>query len=86
MKITIWDENGPRLQANTANLKKAAKELQIQVDILCQSEPPLLARMGLTGTTPVVEIDKHYWRLTIGEEISIEQFFTLLQKINSHAR
>ncbi len=81
MKITLWDEDAPRLQTCTANLKKAAKDLHIKIDLLCQSEPPLLSRMGLTGTTPVVEINNNYWRWQAGKEISAEQFLTLLNKI-----
>ncbi len=84
IKITLWDENAPRLQNIQANLSRALQALSMKAEIECQSEPPLLNRMGLAGTTPVVEIDEHCWRYKIGAEITTEQFIELLTKKISH--
>ncbi len=81
LEIVIWDENAERIQNCHANLSQALKSLSMNARIICQSEPPLLSRMGLTGRCPTVEVNGNYWRRNIGEVVSVEHFLSLLKQI-----
>lgn len=83
-EIIIWDESAPRLNAMEPNLRVALHRLGIKAHIQTNCEPPLLARHNLTGTTPAVQINGgDFWRHTVGEVITVEQFMALLHKLRN---
>lgn len=82
LNITLWDENASRLQTCHANLTEALKMKALKAKITCQSEPPLLSRMGLLGTGPTVEIGSQYWRCIVGKTITVDNFIALLSIID----
>ena len=80
--ITIWDDSAQRLHAMEASLVIALRRLGIKAQLLTNSEPPLLARVGLTGKTPAIQVnDGDFWRHTAGEAISESQFVSLLSRL-----
>jgi hypothetical protein len=80
--INLWDESAQRLHAMEANLAVALRRLGITAQIQINSEPPLLARAGLSGKTPAIQVnDGDFWRHTIGEAISEHQFMSLLGRL-----
>ncbi len=83
-EIILWDDNCTRLQAGHASLSAALKKLGIEATITCQSEPPLLSRMGLFGLGLTVEIDGNYWRCSKKDEVepSCQNFIDLLSHLS----
>jgi hypothetical protein len=79
--ITIWDESSERIQKMQISLAQALKILRIKARIQWNSEPPLLSRMQLFGTTPVIEINGELWRHTIGKAVSEKEFIDLFEHI-----
>jgi hypothetical protein len=80
--ITLWDENAQRLHTMEANLAVVLRRLGITAQIRLNSEPPLLARTGLNGKTPAVQVDDgDFWRHTVGEAIGEQQFMSLLSRL-----
>lgn len=80
LKIVIWDEDGPRSNAISVNLHKALKHLNMKAHVACQSEPPLISRMLLTGRTPLLEIQQQYWSCGEDTIFSCEQLINLLKR------
>lgn len=78
LRIIIWDLNAERISVIDRNLCLALQNRGIRGEIICMSEPPLLARMGLSHKVPVLEIGGMHWSHTPGEEISIEACEKLL--------
>ena len=78
MDIVIWDIDAARINDIDRNLRQAMKELGLRGQVTSMSEPPLVARMGLLGKTPVLEINSLYWSLPQGEEITLGQCRILL--------
>lgn len=81
LRIVIWDDEPERLRAAEAELKHALRELCLEGEIASQCEPPLLARMGLTGRTPVLEIDGQYWHLGPGRTPDRRSCCNLLRQL-----
>ncbi len=53
----------------------------MDIEIVLNSEPPLIHRMGLITKTPLLEIGEHYWEL--GKKpttISVNEFKSLLRR------
>ena len=79
--IVIWDSEADRLHAIERNLRVAMRNLGLFGGLSCQSEPPLLGRMGLTGRVPVLEIDGLYWSRGHGRVFSPHECEELLARI-----
>ena len=79
--IAIWDSEAERLHAIERNLRLAMRNLGLSGGISCQSEPPLLGRMGLPGRVPGLEIDGLYWSRGQGREFSPQECEELLARI-----
>ena len=67
--IVIWDSEADRLHAIERNLRVAMRNLGLFGGISCQSEPPLLGRMGL------------YWSRGHGRVFSPHECEELLARI-----
>lgn len=84
-KITLWDDDAKRLIVLEKNLRVALRALSLEAAIQLNSEPPLLARHGLNGKTPAVQIaDGPFWTHRVGQSISAEEFTTLLTALRQH--
>lgn len=79
--IAIWDSEAERLHAIERNLRLGHAQSGSERRLSCQSEPPLLGRMGLTGRVPVLEIDGLYWSRGQGREFSPQECEELLARI-----
>lgn len=78
-KINLWDENSQRLMALEKNLRVLMSAMRIQAEVQLNNEPPLLARNGINGKTPAVQInDGDFWTHTSGEPVSVENLEKLL--------
>lgn len=77
-KIVIWDTNARRASEISRNFGLAMQRTGIRHDLEIMSEPPLVARMGLSGRLPVLEVDGMLWNWKIGEGISEEAAVKLL--------
>lgn len=78
-KINLWDENSQRLMALEKNLRVLMSAMRIQAEVQLNNEPPLLARNGINGKTPAVQInDGDFWTHTPGEPVSVENLEKLL--------
>ncbi len=83
-EIIIWDENAGRINAMEPNLRVAMSRCNIKASVQLNSEPPLLSRNNLIGSTPAIQIDGgEFWRHTIGVAVTIEQFEQLFAKLRS---
>lgn len=83
-EITLWDDNAGRINSMEPNLRVALQRLGLKARIQTNCEPPLLARHNLTGTTPAVQINGgDYWRHTVGQAVSADQFEALLRRLQS---
>lgn len=81
LKITIWDDDADRITLAERHIRAACKKLDLAVQIDSQSEPPLLARMNLTGKTPLFESNGLYWKLQTGLVPSVESCVRLLRHL-----
>ncbi|SHN59762.1 hypothetical protein [Desulfovibrio litoralis] len=79
--IIVWDESADRINEMQISLPQALKVMGIKARIQWNSEPPLLSRMQLFGTTPAIEIDGEFWRHTIGKAVSEKEFIELLEHV-----
>jgi hypothetical protein len=80
IEIKIWDYEPSRLIEIDRNLRMALQQIKADAIILWISEPPLMAREGIIGKEPVLEIDGQYWSLHPGQSITKEQCVQLLLK------
>ena len=82
LHITLWDNDIERIHKLDTALHQALRNrgLKARVDIM--SEPPLLARMGLLNTLPVLEINGLYWRYNAQTGITVEALEALLKRIS----
>lgn len=81
-RIIIWDDNAQRLNAMEPNLRVALTQTGVKASIQTNCEPPLLSRHNLTGNTPAIQVnDGDFWRHTIGETVTVDQFVALLRKL-----
>ena len=80
-KITIWDDDAERIAQADRHIRAACRELGLSAVIDSQSEPPLLARMNLTGKTPAFEINGLYWKIRTGAVPSVESCIRLLRRL-----
>lgn len=80
LEVVIWDLDAKRIHEIDCNLHNAAGSLGMKAKISSMSEPPLVARMGLSGRVPVLEIKGDYWSLPDGVEISEKNCTTLLRR------
>lgn len=85
-QIILWDDNADRVHRMEPALHTALQKMQIPASIQINCEPPLLSRHQLIGKTPAVQINGgDFWRHTIGEAITEEQFLVLLNKLKRHS-
>ena len=78
-EIIIWDDDAGRIHVMEPNLRVALRKRGLDAHIQTNCEPPLLARHGLTGSTPAIQINGgDFWRHTVGQAISADQFESLL--------
>lgn len=78
-KITLWDENSQRLMALESNLRLVMSAMRIRAEVQLNSEPPLLARNGINGKTPAVQVnDGDFWTHIPGKPVSVESLEALL--------
>ncbi|WP_168732502.1 hypothetical protein [Desulfovibrio desulfuricans] len=80
-KVVIWDSDTDRISASCNNIHLAMQFLHIKLQIEIMSEPPLIARMGLTGRLPTLEINGNFWAWKEGEAITREAAIMLLQRV-----
>lgn len=81
-EIIIWDDSAQRLNAMEPNLRVAMNKLGVKAHIQTNCEPPLLSRHNLTGNTPAIQINGgDFWRHTVGEPVTVEQFMALLHRL-----
>lgn len=80
-KIVIWDSDTNRISTSCNNLILAMQFLHIKCQIEIMSEPPLIARMGLTGRLPTLEIDGDFWTWKEGKAITKEAATVLLKRL-----
>lgn len=84
-KITIWDENSLRLMESEKNLRIVMTAMSIKAKIQLNNEPPLIARNGINGKTPAIQInDGDFWTHTIGEPIHIENLEKLFSRLREN--
>jgi len=81
LKIIIWDNDQQRIAEIDSNLQAALNELKLKAVILCNSEPPSLARENLLSRLPVLEIAGRYWSMHPGVAFSKADCICLLSKI-----
>ena len=75
IEIIIWDDDAGRIHIMEPNLRVALRKRGLDA---------LLARHGLTGNTPAIQVNGgDFWRHTAGEAISADQFEALLGKLQS---
>ena len=83
-KIGLWDDNAQRLTALERNLRVVMKAMNIKAEVQMNNEPPLLARHGINGKTPAVQVnDGDFWTHVPDELISVEnleKLFTALRR------
>ena len=70
IEITIWDHDIERIADIDRNLHRALRKIGRRCQILCMSEPPMLARKGVLHSAPVLEIDGNLWSLKPGDNIT----------------
>ena len=81
-KISIWDEDARRLMESEKTLRQVMSALRIQAEIQLNSEPPLLARHGLSGKTPAVQIgDGDFWTYTGDKSMDAASLRLLLESL-----
>lgn len=68
MKITIWDLDAKRIARIEKRLYEAMRECGAKGMVAIQSEPPLLSRMNLTNSIPVLEVEGLFWMQEPGKE------------------
>ena len=84
IEIIIWDDDAGRIHIMEPNLRVALRKRGLDARIQTNCEPPMLARHGLTGNTPAIQVNGgDFWRHTAGEAISADQFEALLGKLQS---
>ena len=79
LEITVWEADVAVLHPLLVNLKEALRNLNMKASIQINSEPPHLARHGILGKTPVIEINASMWSLRQNHIITVEQFINLLR-------
>lgn len=84
-KIVIWDTNAGRASEISRNLGLAMRTTGLRYDLEIMSEPPLVARTGLNGRLPVLEVDGMLWTWKVGEGIPEEAAVTLLRRLEESA-
>lgn len=57
----IWDEDAERATKLQDLLIKALDACNVSNQIFINSEPPMLARHGMTGYTPAVQYNEKTW-------------------------
>jgi len=78
-KVTLWDENALRLMEAETNLRIVMHELGIVADVQLNSEPPLLARHGVNGKTPALQVDDgDIWTYSAKQSVDVEGLRSLL--------
>lgn len=80
LQIIVWDNDSRRIAEIEKNLQAALKELRLKALILCNSEPPSIARENLLHRLPVLEIAGRHWSLRPGRPFSKEDCVSLLSK------
>lgn len=78
LNIIIWDTDPGRIARIDRNLHLAFKRLGINGIVMCNSEPPSLARANLFDKVPVLEIAGKHWRCR-GNEPDVDACINLLK-------
>lgn len=81
MEVTIWDDNAARIQRMEGVVHKAARALKLKLLVNSNCEPPLLARNGLYGKTPALQVGDHFWSKTPPRELTQHEVEGLLRKL-----
>ena len=77
--IIIWDDCPPRIHELESRLRMALSALGLDAEIRVNNERPLLSRNRMLGATPAFQLDDGgFWRLRIGESVSVDEFKALL--------
>ncbi len=80
-KIVIWDTDAGRAMEISRSLGLAMRTTGFRHDLEIMSEPPLVARAGLNGRLPVLEVDGMLWTWKVGEGIPEEAAVALLRRL-----
>lgn len=72
LSICIWDLDNERLENIDRKVRKSLSKLGVSACLTSNSEPPLVARMNLTGRVPALEINDTFWSQVPGSEFSQE--------------
>ena len=84
-KLKLWDADADRIQATTRNLAEAMRSTGIALEVEVMAEAPLIARTGLSGRLPALEIDGDYWIWRVGEVIPVAAIEALLRRLRPSA-
>ena len=81
MEIQILDNDARRIAEIDRNINLALRELKINALVTSNSEPPSLAREGLIGKVPVLQIADKYWSIPEKRAFTKQECITLLTRI-----
>ena len=81
LRVTIWDSSPARIAAIERNLLAAAAQESLALRLAVMSEIPLLARHGLEGAVPALEIAGKFWRLRPFDIFTEAECRTLLRAL-----
>lgn len=81
MEITIWDDNAACIHRMEDVVHRAARALHLNILVSSNCEPPLLARNGLYGKTPALQIGDNFWSKTPPREMTKEEVEDLLRRL-----
>lgn len=81
MEIQILDNDARRIAEIDRNINLALRELKINALVTSNSEPPSLAREGLIGKVPVLQIAGKYWSISEKRAFTKQECITLLTRL-----
>lgn len=81
MNIRILDIDARRIAEIDRSINLALREMRIDALVTSNSEPPSLAREGLIGKVPVLEIAGKYWSIPGKRAFTKEECIQLLTKL-----
>ena len=81
MDIRILDNDARRIAEIDRNINLALRELKIEALVTSNSEPPSLAREGLIGKVPVLQIAGKYWSISEKRAFTKQECLALLTRL-----
>lgn len=78
--ISIWDEDAKRGKAIEEMLRHTMHECGIKGEVLVHCEPPMVARSGFAGRTPIIQFGDQTWECK-SKTITQEGISTLVARM-----